>query len=107
MLALITPLRDGMNLITKEFIATKTNGRSVLILNEMAGAAKAMDEAAIINPNNVEEIADALREALEMPEDEQIRRNKTMIERIKRYDVIRWADDFIDTLLEAKKTKRG
>ncbi|OPY52356.1 MAG: Bifunctional trehalose-6-phosphate synthase/phosphatase [Methanosaeta sp. PtaU1.Bin060] len=101
--ALITPLRDGMNLIAKEFIATKTDGKGVLILSEMAGAAKAMDEALIINPNNVEEIADALREALEMPEDEQIRRNKTMIERIKRYDVIRWADDFIDTLLEAKK----
>lgn len=104
-IALITPLRDGMNLIAKEFIATKADGKGVLILSEMAGASKAMGEAIIINPNNVEEIADALREALEMPENEQIRRNKILIERIKDYDVVRWAEDFLDMTLEAKKDR--
>lgn len=58
-IALVTPLRDGMNLIAKEYIAAKTDGRGVLILSEMAGASKAMGEDVIINPSNIEEIADA------------------------------------------------
>jgi len=102
-IALVTPLRDGMNLIAKEYIATKTDGRGVLILSEMAGASKAMGEAVIINPSNVEEIADALEEALDMPEEEQIRRNEILRARTKSYDVVRWAEDFIDATLEMKK----
>jgi len=106
-IALVTPLRDGMNLIAKEYIATKTDGRGVLILSEMAGASKAMGEAVIINPSNVEEIADALEEALEMPEEEQIRRNEILRARTKSYDVVRWAEDFIDATLEVKKEQEG
>jgi trehalose 6-phosphate synthase/phosphatase len=64
--ALTTPLRDGMNLIAKEFIATKTDGKGVLILSEMAGAAEELGEAVIVNPNNEEEIAEALKEAVEI-----------------------------------------
>jgi len=101
--ALITPLRDGMNLIAKEYIATKTDGRGVLVLSEMAGASKAMGEAVIINPNNVGEIADALEEALAMPEEEQIRRNEILRSRTRSYDVLKWADDFIHSLLSVKR----
>lgn len=101
--ALITPLRDGMNLIAKEYIATRTDRTGVLILSEMAGASKELGEAIIINPNNIEEISEAIKEALKMPQDEQIRRNQIMQKRLQNYDVIRWADDFIERLLSIKK----
>ena len=101
--ALITPLRDGMNLIAKEFITTKVNGRGVLVISEMAGAAKELGEAIIVNPNNKEEVANGLKEALSMPEQEQIERNITMQKRLKRYNVTRWAKDFMDSLSSIKK----
>lgn len=101
--ALVTPLRDGMNLISKEYIATKTDGKGVLILSETAGAARELGEAIIINVNNQEEIVHALEEALAMPEEEQIERNRTLQERLQRYNVTRWADDFIERLLYTRK----
>ena len=96
--ALITPLRDGMNLIAKEYLASKTNEMGVLILSEMAGASKELAEAVVINPNSAEEIAAALKIALEMPAEEQVRRNRIMQNRLKHYNVIRWADDFLGQL---------
>ncbi len=104
--ALITPVRDGMNLVAKEYVASKTDQKGVLILSEMAGAAKEMNEALIINPNDKREIADAIRTALEMPEDEQIQRNKALQDRLKRYDVNKWANNFVDSLLEASKNRK-
>jgi trehalose 6-phosphate synthase/phosphatase len=101
--ALVTPLRDGMNLVSKEYTATKVDGKGVLILSEAAGAAQELGEAIIINPNNQDEIAQALVKALEMPEQEQIERNRVMQERLRRYDVVRWANEFIDKLLSTKK----
>jgi trehalose 6-phosphate synthase/phosphatase len=101
--ALVTPMRDGMNLIAKEFIATKTDHRGVLILSEMAGVSKELGEAIIVNPNNLEEIAQAIEEALTMPEEEQIERNKIMQKRLHRYNVVRWGTDFIDALSKVKK----
>lgn len=105
-IALITPLRDGMNLVAKEYIATRTDGTGVLILSEMAGASKELEEAIIINPNCTEEIAEALKDALEMPVEEQIRRNRTMQERLQRYDAIGWADDFISKLISIKEGQK-
>lgn len=105
-IALITPLRDGMNLIAKEYIATKTDQKGVLILSEMTGAVKELGEAIIINPNNIEEIAEALKNAMEMPEDEQKRRNQVMQIRLKRYNIIRWADDFIKELFRVKDEQK-
>ncbi len=96
--ALVTPLRDGMNLVAKEFIATKRDGKGVLILSEMAGAAKELGEAIIINPNNKEEGVLALKEALTMPQEEQIERNSLMRKRIFRYNVKNWVKDFLDKL---------
>ncbi len=96
---LVTPLRDGMNLVAKEYVATKADRAGVLILSEMAGAAKELPEAIIVNPNNRAEMAGALREALETPEEEQQKRNGVMHRRLRRYDVTRWAHDFLTTLI--------
>ena len=104
--ALITPVRDGMNLVAKEYVASKIDRKGVLILSEMAGAAKEMNEAIIINPNNIREIADAIKTALEMPEEEQVQRNKHLQKRLKRYDVNKWANNFVDSLLLARKNRK-
>jgi len=104
--ALVTPIRDGMNLIAKEFIATKTEGRGVLILSEMTGAASELGEALIVNANNKRAIIQAIKEALEMPLLEQMERNRLMQERLKCYDVSRWSSDFLNSLYDIKKTQR-
>jgi trehalose 6-phosphate synthase/phosphatase len=101
--ALITPLRDGMNLVAKEFIAARPDQTGVLILSEMAGAAKEMGEAIIINPFHREDFARALEQALAMPVEEQVRRNQLLQERLRRYNVVRWADDFVQALLSTQK----
>jgi len=101
--ALITPLRDGMNLISKEYIATKIDGKGVLILSETAGAARELGEAIIVNVNDREEMVQALEQALAMPEEEQIERNRTMQKRLQRCNVTQWANDFIDRLLCTRK----
>jgi len=95
-----------MNLIAKEYIAARTDKTGVLILSEMAGASKELGEAIIINPNNTEEITEALKEALEMPKEEQIKRNHIMQERLKRYDIVRWAHDFIEGLLSVGEEQK-
>lgn len=97
-IALVTPLRDGMNLVAKEYIATRTDQSGVLILSEMAGTAKELGEAMIINPNTREEIAEALWDALNMPQEEQQRRNTGIQRRLRRYNVQRWANDFVTHL---------
>jgi trehalose 6-phosphate synthase/phosphatase len=104
--ALVTPLRDGMNLIAKEFVATKTDGKGVLILSEMAGAASELGEAIIINAHNKQAIVDAIKEALETPVEEQVERNRLMQKRLSRYTVTRWANDFLKTLSDVKKTQQ-
>jgi trehalose 6-phosphate synthase/phosphatase len=102
-IALITPLRDGMNLVAKEYVATKQQGKDgVLILSEMAGAAREMGEAIIVNPNNKEEIANALVTALEMSREEKLSRITSMQKRLARYDVRRWANDFIGKLEQVR-----
>jgi trehalose 6-phosphate synthase/phosphatase len=101
-LALITPLRDGMNLVAKEFAASRKDKKGVLVLSEMAGAARELTEALTINPNDVLEIAHKIKEALEMDEQEQAMRMETMQTRIKNYDVQIWADDFMNELKNIK-----
>jgi trehalose 6-phosphate synthase/phosphatase len=104
--ALITPLRDGMNLVAKEYTAAQTDGKGVLILSETAGAAQELGEAILVNANNQGETARALARALEMPEQEQIERNRTMQTRLSRYNVVRWANEFVDKLLSTKNLQR-
>ncbi|MBN2354634.1 bifunctional alpha,alpha-trehalose-phosphate synthase (UDP-forming)/trehalose-phosphatase [candidate division KSB1 bacterium] len=98
---LVTPFRDGMNLVAKEYIATKENLRGLLVLSEMAGAAEELREAILINPNDVDNIAEALNMALKMPEEQQKERMSKMRQRLQRYDVFRWSNSFIQTLNEA------
>lgn len=96
--ALITPLRDGMNLVAKEFVSTRIDKRGVLILSETAGAAAELKEALIVNPSDREEIAQTILKALTMPFKEQASRNESMQTRIRNYDIVKWANDFIDQL---------
>ncbi|WP_338731022.1 bifunctional alpha,alpha-trehalose-phosphate synthase (UDP-forming)/trehalose-phosphatase [Mangrovimonas cancribranchiae] len=102
-IALITPIRDGMNLVAKEYVATRTNQDGVLILSEMAGASKEMNEALLINPNNFAEIADTVKYALEMPLAEQKSRIEILQKRLKRYSVEKWAEEFLKSLNNTKQ----
>lgn len=103
--ALITPIRDGMNLVAKEYVATRINGKGVLILSEMAGASKEMNEALQINPNSFEDFASNLKLALTMPENEQVARIKFLQKRLKRYDVEKWAQEFLKSLENTNQVK--
>jgi len=104
---LVTPLRDGMNLVAKEFVATHRDSGGVLILSETAGSAREMGEALLINPNNSEEIAEALKTALEMDESEQIERNAVMNERLSRYDIAAWTKDFLNKLSQVREVQQS
>lgn len=104
--ALVTPLRDGMNLVAKEYVAARAGGDGVLILSEMAGAAKELGEAVLINPNHTGEIAAAIAVALKIPRDEQIRRMRIMQGRLQRSTVHRWATDFVQATLGTVEAKR-
>ncbi len=96
--ALLTPLRDGMNLVAKEYIATKVNNKGVLILSEMTGASKELGEAISVNPNNIANTAEAIYKALNMPDNERKKSILAMKKRIKRYDVHKWASEFMNAL---------
>jgi trehalose 6-phosphate synthase/phosphatase len=100
---LITPLRDGMNLVSKEFIACQHENKGVLILSEMAGAAAELNEALIINPADNYEMADAILAALEMNSDEKQARLERMQKRLITYNVFTWAFDFFDQTYETKR----
>ncbi|GAB3580768.1 bifunctional alpha,alpha-trehalose-phosphate synthase (UDP-forming)/trehalose-phosphatase [Hymenobacter daeguensis] len=100
--ALVTPMRDGMNLVAKEFIASKADQRGVLILSERAGAARELSDALIINPTDVNQLAEAMHEALVMPEDEQQQRMASMQALVKRYNVFSWTKLFLNQLAYTK-----
>ncbi|MBN1899990.1 bifunctional alpha,alpha-trehalose-phosphate synthase (UDP-forming)/trehalose-phosphatase [Candidatus Sumerlaeota bacterium] len=100
--ALVTPLRDGMNLIAKEYIAAKSGSHGAIVLSETAGAACELNGAIIVNPNDREEVAEAIHNALTMPEREQRERIHGMQLRLKRYDVVSWANDFMERLKDIK-----
>jgi trehalose 6-phosphate synthase/phosphatase len=101
-IALITPLRDGMNLVSKEYIASRSDNSGVLILSELAGAAAELTGAIIVNPNDEAEVAKAIARALEMPPEEQAMRNANMRRHIQENDVIRWGSAFVNTLIAAR-----
>jgi len=95
---LVTSLKDGMNLIAKEFVASRRDGKGVLILSEFAGSAKELGEALIVNPNSIEELTSAIEKALELPEEEMRERLSVMQERLRRYDILKWGTDFLSSL---------
>lgn len=106
-LALITPLRDGMNLVAKEFVASRKDKKGVLVLSEMAGASRELSDALIINPNDIAEMAEAIKTGLEMPDDEQTTRLEIMQKRIANYNVRIWAEDFLDELKNIKNKQQN
>ena len=97
---LLTPLRDGMNLVAKEYIACQKENYGVLILSELAGAAIELNESILIAPNDIEATADAIFTALEMPEKDRKPRIIKMQKRLKNYDVFAWAADFFNQTSE-------
>lgn len=99
---LITPLRDGMNLVAKEFVASCTD-KGVLILSELAGAANELSEALLINPLDAGEVASAIEQALTMPLNDQRQKLRMMQKRLREYDVVTWVNDFLNQLNDIKK----
>ncbi|MGQ0504125.1 MAG: bifunctional alpha,alpha-trehalose-phosphate synthase (UDP-forming)/trehalose-phosphatase, partial [Myxococcaceae bacterium] len=97
---LVTPLRDGMNLVAKEFIASRVDGDGVLVLSEFAGAASELGEAISVNPYDVDGVAASIKEALTMPEDERRIRMEALRERVMRSNVHHWAKRFLEVLEE-------
>ncbi len=109
-IAMITPLRDGMNLVAKEYIASKEESKTgVLILSEMAGASEELTEALIVNPQDQQQMVQKLVQALEMPVAEQTERLEKMQTNLKKYDVRQWAANFIKAqkkLMKKSKAKQ-
>ncbi len=96
---LVTPLRDGMNLVAKEYVAAQDPADpGVLILSRFAGAAHQLGDALLINPYSKDEISDAIRAALEMPKPERVRRWEALIDSVRTEDVLAWRHDFVAAL---------
>ncbi len=95
---LVTPVRDGMNLVAKEFAAVRDDEDGVLVLSELAGAAHELGEALFVNPYDIDASARTYQQALTLPREERRRRMRAMRERVRRYDVHRWADGFLERL---------
>jgi len=106
-ICLVTPMRDGMNLVCKEYIACRKNIDGILILSEMAGASKELIDALIVNPNNIHDIRDALITALTMPRDEERKRMKSMRSLVFKFTVHHWAKLFMDRLNEIKSLQQS
>jgi len=99
---LVTPLRDGMNLVAKEYVAAQDpEDPGVLILSRFAGAALQMEDALLINPLSAEDVSDAIRRAVDMPLDERKRRHASLLRSVREHDVISWRADFVGTLSSA------
>lgn len=106
-IGLVTPMRDGMNLVSKEYVASRTQNTGVLILSEMAGASKELLDALIVNPNNTEDITQAIVKALSMPETEQKTRMKQMRLAVSQFNVFHWAKIYMEKLREVKEFQRS
>jgi len=100
---LVTPLRDGMNLVAKEYVAAQ-NGHDpgVLVLSRFAGAAEDLEEALIVNPYDADEVAQALQQAIKMPLAERRQRHEALLERVRLRDVKHWRDNFLRTLATSR-----
>jgi trehalose 6-phosphate synthase/phosphatase len=104
---LVTPMRDGMNLVSKEYVASRTQNTGVLILSEMAGASKELLDALIVNPNNVGDITEAIVTALNMPEQEQKNRMEQMRQLVSQFNVFHWVKIYMEKLSEVKELQQS
>ncbi len=100
---LVTPLRDGMNLVAKEFVAARTDRDGVLVLSEFAGAASELGEALQVNPYDVDNMARRIRQALLMPDMERRSRMRALRLRVMSHDADRWAQSFIDAMRRIRR----
>src|SRR5262245_1308077 len=104
--ALITPLRDGMNLVAKEYIASRVEGDGVLILSELAGAANELGEAMLVNPTDQFDVARKINLALTSSKEEQQKHILTMQQRVKENDVQQWVERYFEELADIKWRQR-
>lgn len=105
-ICLVTPMRDGMNLVSKEYIASRLEANGVLILSEMAGASKELTDALIINPNNLCEVYGSIIQAIEMPEEEQATRMQALSATVNKFDIHHWVKVFMSQLHQIKEAQK-
>ena len=105
--AMVTPMRDGMNLVCKEFIASKLDKKGVLILSEMAGASKELSDAILINPNDMGELVNAIKTALTMPVKKQMANMISMQRSLQRYNIHHWVNLFMERLNHIKHEQKA
>ncbi|WP_194398132.1 alpha,alpha-trehalose-phosphate synthase (UDP-forming) [Microbacterium atlanticum] len=103
---LVTALRDGMNLVAKEYVASRIDNRGVLVLSEFAGAADELPSAIRINPHDIDGMKDAIMRAIDMPAAEQGRRMRALRRKVIESDVARWSQSFLDALEGARRNRR-
>jgi len=101
-LCMVTSLHDGMNLVAKEFVASREDERGVLILSTFAGAAHELTDALLVNPYDIAQLARAIHRALEMPEQEQAERMQRMRHTVRQHNVYRWAAHLLSDLTEIR-----
>ncbi len=106
-IGLVTPMRDGMNLVSKEYVASRTRNDGVLILSEMAGASKELIDALIVNPNNIGDITRAIVQALNMTLVEQEAKMTEMRKVVSQFNVFHWVKIYMDKLKEVKELQRS
>ncbi|GAA2241742.1 trehalose-6-phosphate synthase [Herbiconiux moechotypicola] len=95
---LVTALRDGMNLVAKEYVASRFDNDGVLVLSEFAGASDELRTALRVNPHDIEGLKEAIMQATRMPKAERARRMRALRKRVQEYDVARWSSSFLEAL---------
>ncbi len=103
---LVTALRDGMNLVAKEYVASRFNDDGVLVLSEFAGASDELTRAVMVNPHDIEGLKDGILRALEMPQQEQRSRMRFLRKKVFDNDVEKWSQEFLDVLAEHRQPNR-
>lgn len=106
-ICLVTPLRDGMNLVAKEFVAAQAPDKGMLVLSEFAGAAEELKDAVLVNPHSIPSMVKGLKKALEMSPEERIGRMNRMRERLERRTVKQWGRNFLQKLAEPSKSTKS
>ncbi len=101
---LVTALRDGMNLVAKEYVAARFDDDGVLVLSEFTGASDELRTALLINPHDIDGLKDAIVRAVEMPRSERRKRMRTLRKRVRENDVTHWSETFLRTLAEARRS---
>jgi trehalose 6-phosphate synthase len=104
---LVTSLHDGMNLVAKEFVAQRSDGGGALILSRFAGASRELRDALLVNPYDTEQMAEAIRYALEMPAEEKTERMGRMRETVREQNIYRWAGELIEELTRVRLSDPG